>query len=66
MTKRTTVILDDDDQASLQQVAELMKTNSTEAIRKSIRIAEMLLLWESTGGEIIVGIGNDQFKVVFV
>jgi hypothetical protein len=53
-TRRTTILLRSDDQENLSQVAELLNSSDTDAIRRALRLTKELLEWQQDGGQIIL------------
>ena len=61
--KRTTVVLDDRDQAMLHELCQVLRTSEMEAVRRSIRLAIQVLTWE---GEVVLRLGNEEKYLMLV
>jgi hypothetical protein len=65
-SKRTTILLDPEDQQALQDLKTLQRTTDMEAIRRSIRIARQLIAWQKAGGDIVLEKGKDRTRLMFM
>lgn len=58
--KRTTVVLDDEDQATLTKLAQVLRSSEMEAIRRSIRLARQVMQWQEEGKMIQLIVGDRE------
>ena len=66
-TRRTTVLLRVEDTENLKQVAGVLGTTDTEAIRRSLRLMRELLAWErDEGGKILLEKGSQKERIHFL
>ena len=67
-TKRTTILLRQEDQLNLQKVAAIQGgISDVEAIRRSLNLARELLEWtKMEGGEIILEKGRRRERIRFL
>lgn len=67
-TKRTTILLRQEDQDNLEKVAEIQGgISDVEAIRRSLNLARELLEWtKMEGGEVILKKGHRRERIRFI
>jgi hypothetical protein len=65
-TKRTTVQLDEQDQETLKELARRQRLTEMESIRRSIRLANDLMAWQESGGEIVLQRDRERERLRFV
>jgi hypothetical protein len=64
--KRTTIVLDAEDQRALRELADLNRQPEAETIRRSIRLARQLKKWMDEGGEVVLVHGDERQRLVFL
>jgi len=65
-TRRTTILLRPDDEASLRALSNSMGTTDTESIRRALRLMSELMTWQAEGGKVVLERGRLRETIRFL